>query len=85
MNKLRDMLCAEARVWYKLWSSWLAVLWGVAATVLWNDPDLLAQIIQALPPELRGWLSPVVLALATSLPIIIRLIKQANHQEQNNG
>lgn len=80
MDKLRNMLVAEAAVWYKLWSSWLAVLWGVVVTVLWNDPSMLTSILDALPPQVRGMLSPVVLASAAALPIIVRLLKQARSE-----
>lgn len=80
MNRLHDLLVAEARVWYKLWSSWLAVLWGIIITLVWNDPSLLLSIVDALPPQMRGWLSPVVLASVTALPIIVRLLKQARSE-----
>lgn len=75
-SRIRDKLTAEANSWYKLWSSWLAVLWGVIVTVLWNDPLILGQIVSVLPSETRAYLSPVILGIVAALPIVVRLLKQ---------
>lgn len=75
-EKFKDKFVEDCRQWYKLWSSWLAVLWGIIVTVLWNDPTLLGQIVNVLPEETRAILSPLVLGVVAALPIIVRLLKQ---------
>ena len=76
LEKLKDKFIENCRQWYKMWSSWLAVLWGMIVTVFWNDPTLLGELVSSLPEETRAWLSPVVFALVSALPIIVRLLKQ---------
>lgn len=80
LEKLKDRLIDEAQDWYKFWSSKLAILWGIIVTVFWNDPTLLGQLLEVMPPEVRAWLSPVVLALVAGLPIFVRLLKQQKLQ-----
>lgn len=76
LQKLKDKLIEDARGWWRMWSSWLAVLWGMIVTMFWNDPGMLLSIANQLPPETRALLSPIVLGLVAGLPIIVRLIKQ---------
>ena len=76
LQKLKDKLIEDARSWWKMWSSWLAVLWGMIVTMFWNDPGMLLSIANQLPPETRALLSPIVLGLVAGLPILVRLIKQ---------
>lgn len=76
LEKIKDKFIEDCRQWYKLWSSWLAILWGIIVTVFWNDPTLLGQLTAILPDETRALLSPLVLGVIAALPIIIRLLKQ---------
>lgn len=76
IEKLRARLCAEAAQWHKLWSTWLAVVWGLIVTAIWNDPDTLQSLVNALPDQVRALLSPLVLGLIAGLPILVRLLKQ---------
>lgn len=76
IEAFKARLIEDCRHWYKMWSSWLAMLWGVVVTVFWIDPTLLGQLVNSLPEETRAAMSPVVLALATALPILVRLLKQ---------
>lgn len=78
LTKLRDRLCDEASQWYKMWSSWLAVAWGAILTLLYNYPTILTEIVNALPAQYRGTLSPLVFIVASGLPILSRLLKQRN-------
>jgi ABC-type antimicrobial peptide transport system permease subunit len=66
----------DCKSWYKLWSSWLAILWGLIVTVFWNDPTILGQLAAVLPTELRAALSPFILAFVAGLPIIVARLKQ---------
>ena len=75
-EKLRDRLCDEAAQWYKMWSSWLAALWGLVVTVFWTDPTLLPSLLNSMPGEVRVFISPIVFGAAAALPILVRLIKQ---------
>lgn len=76
LQKLKDRLIHDARYWWKMWSSWLAILWGMIVTVLWNDPAILPSLLNSLPGETRALLSPVIVVLVSGIPIIVRLIKQ---------
>lgn len=75
-EKIKDRLIDEARDWYKMWSSWLAVIWGLVVTIFWVDPTVLARLVATLPEETRALFSPLVLGAVAGLPIIINLIKQ---------
>jgi hypothetical protein len=74
--RIRNFFVQHAQNWWKLWSSWLAVLWGVIVTIFWNDPSVLKEIADAVPDQYRIYLSPVVMAVVTGLPILVRLLKQ---------
>jgi hypothetical protein len=76
LQNFRDKFIEDCRNWWKFWSSWLAVIWGVIVTAVWNSPETLGQLVSVLPDELRAWLSPVVLGLVAGLPIFVRLLKQ---------
>jgi hypothetical protein len=76
LEKLKDKFVEDCAKWYKMWSSWLAVLWGMVVTVFWNDPTLLGELVNGLPEETRAYLSPVIFAIISALPIIVRLLKQ---------
>lgn len=79
LEKLRGRLVDDARCWYKMWSSWLAGLFGLIVTAIWNDPTIPSQLLSYVPEEYRAGLSPIVLAVVSGLPVILRLIKQRPH------
>lgn len=76
LEKIKARLVDEAHCWYKMWSSWLAGFFGVIVTAIWNDPTLPSQLLAYLPEQYRAMLSPVVLAVVSGLPVILRLLKQ---------
>lgn len=76
LEKLTDRLIDEAKDWWKMWSSWLAIIWGVIVTAVWNSPETLQMAVNAMPEEIRAYLSPLVLGVVAGLPILVRLIKQ---------
>lgn len=76
IKRLRDAFIEDCAQWWKLWSSWLAIIWAIIVTAVWNAPETLSQLVETLPPETRALLSPLVLGLVGALPIIVRLIKQ---------
>ena len=76
LQRLKNKFLEDCRHWYKLWSSWLAILWGIIVTIFWNDPTLLGQLVDVLPDETRAFLSPLILGAFAALPIIVRLLKQ---------
>lgn len=75
-GKFQVRLIEGARYWYKLWSSWLAGLWGAIVAFFWADPTMLSQILNGVPPDMRRWMSPLIFLFAAGLPIIVRLLKQ---------
>lgn len=83
LEALKDKLIEDCKYWYRLWSSWLAILWGVIVTVFWNDPTLLGQLTAVLPDETRALLSPLVLGIVATLPILVRLLKQQKLTDQS--
>jgi len=76
LEKWKNKLIEECRDWWKMWSSWLAVLWGIIVTAVWNSPETLSLLVQQMPEEIRAYLSPLVLGLVAGLPILVRLTKQ---------
>jgi hypothetical protein len=75
-KKFRDRFIEDCRYWWKMWSSWLAILWGIVVTAVWNSPETLGQLLAVMPDEYRAWASPLVLAFVAGLPIFVRLLKQ---------
>lgn len=78
-GKFKARLIADARYWYKMWSSWLALAWGAIVTFFWNDPTMLNQVLVGVPPDMRASMSPLIFLAASALPIIVRLLKQKPH------
>ena len=76
LEKIKGRLCDEASHWYKMWSSWLAVVWGLVVTVFWTDPTLLPSMLNAMPGEVRVMVSPLIMGVVSALPILVRLFKQ---------
>lgn len=76
LKRFRDNFIEDCRYWWKMWSSWLAVIWGVIVTAVWNSPETLQSIVTVLPEETRALLSPLILGLVAGLPIFVRLLKQ---------
>lgn len=77
-GEFKARLTDDARYWYKKWSSWLAIVWGVISTVFWNAPTWLPQLLNSLPPETRAMMSPLVLGVMSALPILIVHLRQRN-------
>jgi hypothetical protein len=75
---LRDRFIEDCTQWWKLWSSWLAGLWGLIVVTFWNEPTLLSQVVTILPESTRAYLSPLVMLFVSGLPILIRVLKQRN-------
>lgn len=78
-GKFKEHLTDDARYWYKLWSTWFAVLWATAISAFWNDPGVfgsIASFASALPPNIRAALTPVVFFMTGVLPVLVRLLKQ---------
>jgi len=86
LDRLKNKMISDFRQWHKMWSSWLAVLWGIIVTAVWNDPATLQALVASLPEETRALLSPLVLAVVGGLPIIVRLVKQGGiSKDDANG
>lgn len=71
-------LTEDACYWYKRWSSWLAVIWGVVVAIFWDSPGWMSAIVAAVPQDVRSATSPVIWIVMTALPILIVQIKQKN-------
>lgn len=76
LENWRDRFIEDCAQWWKMWSSWLAIFWGVIVTAVWNSPETLSEIVNVMPESIRAWFSPIVLGLVAGLPILVRLIKQ---------
>jgi hypothetical protein len=76
LKNWRDAFIEDCRHWWKLWSSWLAILWGFIVAIFWNSPEALQEIVNVLPDETRAILSPLVIGIVAGLPIAVRLLKQ---------
>lgn len=86
LDKMKDKFIDECRQWWKLWSTWLAVLWGAITSALWYQPEILQEIANVLPQEVRLLVSPLVFGVIAGLPIVVRLLKQSKlERDQNQG
>jgi hypothetical protein len=76
IKALRHHFIEDCATWWKLWSTWLAALWGVIVTFFWVDPTYLQQLLNVLPADIRTKVSPFIFLVAAGLPVIVRLLKQ---------
>lgn len=69
-------LTDDAKYWYKLWSTWLAGIWGLLMYALTEDPGSIGQVLNSIPSDYRHFVPPVAFIIAGPLPILVRLWKQ---------
>lgn len=77
---LRDRFVGEARYWYKMWSSWLAIAWGGVVYALVEDPSTLSQVLAMVPAPYKTAVPPIAFGFAAALPIIVRCLRQGGKQ-----
>lgn len=82
LKNWRDAFVEDCRQWWKLWSSWLAIIWGFIVAIFWNSPETLQEVVNVLPEETRQLLTPLVIGIVAGLPIAVRLLKQHKLIEQ---
>lgn len=85
LEKVRERLTPDAKYWYKLWSSWLALAWGGIVYLLWDDPSTVGQLLAVIPAPYKDHLGGVVAVVASALPIIVRCLKQGSLQKPPHG
>ncbi|AJP72259.1 DUF7940 domain-containing protein [Sphingomonas hengshuiensis] len=81
LERLTARLVDNWRLAWKFWSVRIAALLGVVATYLLAAPDTLVQVIAALPPELRGWVPPLLGPALTVAIVLVRLWKQGERHD----
>ncbi|MDF0489221.1 hypothetical protein PX554_13855 [Sphingomonas sp. H39-1-10] len=74
---LSRWLIDDAKRWWKLASARLALAGGMIVTAIVANPGVIQQMLDALPPEVRPAVPPIVGVLAAVLPIVVRLWRQA--------
>jgi hypothetical protein len=74
---LKRLLIDDARRWYKLASTQLAIVGGVIVAGVVADPTIVGQVVSILPTALVPLAPPVVGAIAAAVPIVVRLWRQA--------
>jgi hypothetical protein len=66
-GKLKDKFVEDARYWYRHASMWVAGLAAVVLPIFGAWPELLLQILQQLPADMRAymplWLTPALFGL----------------------
>lgn len=76
LERLRARLVDDWRLAWRWWSVRLAALAGVGVSYLLAAPETLVQVIDALPPELRGWVPPLLGPVLTGAIVLVRLWRQ---------
>lgn len=80
-GKFRSRLTDDARYWYKLWSSWLALAWGGIVFAVTEEPTTIQQALNVVPAPYNKLIPGVAFAFAAVLPIIVRCLKQGSIQK----
>ena len=66
-GKFKDKFVDEVKDWYRHASMWLAGIAAIVLPLLGAWPDLLLQILQQLPADMRAymplWLTPMLFGL----------------------
>lgn len=81
-EKFKERLTDDAKYWYKLWSSWLAMIWGAGVYFFWEDPSLANDVYSAIPQPYRGHVGMPLAVFAAALPILVRCLKQGKLQKK---
>ncbi len=76
MWRWHNRLVDNWRTAWRWWSIRLAALLGFVATYLLAAPETLVQVINTLPPELRGWVPPLLGPIITGAIVLVRLWRQ---------
>jgi len=84
LDKIKPRLTEDARYWYKMWSSWLALAWGGIVYFFVEEPSSLQQALSVIPEPYRHHCGGPVATFAALLPIIVRCLKQGGLQ-RNRG
>lgn len=76
LEKIKAHLTDDAKYWYKLWSTWMAIAWGGAVYAISEDPSSIQQLLNAVPAPYNHIIPPFAFIIAGPLPIVVRLLKQ---------
>lgn len=69
-------LVDDARQFWRWWSVRLALVAGVIATTIVNQPQILTGLVAYVPPQYRTVASALVGIVVALAPTLARLIKQ---------
>lgn len=70
----------DCRDWWKLWSIRLAAFASVVISYVVASPEILLQVLNAMPPEMRAYFPPVFGFVLFGVITMVRLWDQ-NHKK----
>lgn len=84
-SKLKLQFTSDAKYWYKLWSSWLAIIWGGVVYAVAEEPSTIQSFLTSIPAPYNKLIPGFAFAVAGVLPILVRCLKQGSLQKPNSG
>ena len=82
---MRGKLIADARLWWRRWSTWLAAAAGAVAAAITASPSLFTGLIAFLPADWRGFAAGVVFVLVAGTPVLVAHLKQPKLERMRDG
>lgn len=82
---MRHRLIADARLWWRRWSTWLAAVAGGIAAALVASPTMLIGLVQFFPASSRPFLAGAVFAIVFIVPVLITNLKQPKLERHRDG
>jgi hypothetical protein len=77
-GKIKSRFTDDARYWYKLWSSWLAIIWGAIVYAVAEEPSTIQSFLTSIPAPYNKIIPGVAFVFAGVLPIVVRCLRQGS-------
>ena len=78
-------LITDARLWWRRWSTWLAVTAGAVAAAVTASPSLFMALIGFFPADWRGFVAGAVFVLVAGTPVLVTHLKQPKLERLRDG
>jgi fructose-specific phosphotransferase system IIC component len=78
-------LITDARLWWRRWSTWLAVTAGAIAGTITENPSLFIGMIGFFPADWRSFVAGVVAVLVAGVPVLVTHLKQPKLERLRDG
>lgn len=69
-----------AKIWWRKWSTWLALLYAAVTTAIAWNPGFLLGLLAYFPGDYRAFLCGALFIICFAVPVAVAMMKQKNLQ-----